>query len=519
MDYRQALLADLPPPRDDEPAGLRQDILDELNDHLACSYRRELLRGVDAGEAGTHVLKRFGDPAAVARRLWFDAMKEKIMLQRALVTTCLIVMLLCVGFVGFAWVQMNRARAAVELARARAEDEAALARARMAQVLADNQATNKAMLGQIDKISDALRHPRSPDWNPVRLKLVAGRADGPPVARAMAHLERFGQPSITRVSDAAGVLDFGSVQPGDYQYQLVVGREGGTEYGSGEINVQPGSETQHTIICPKTPPARVLVSVHCQLPPELEARNVVILAKFVQQSWQSEAGVTWRTEIAVSQEQQKANPGSPETGGRSGSKGRAQSWVGPPSRAILWGPGPERASTEDLSGLYFWTLLGLGAIQQVQDHCLGVLIEIRASDLDVRPDSKQMEVGSYVLSKLIALRPVQSGDVPDGHQRCEVLGLCSRPGWETESVNFLAKAPTKDFDWTRPTPPEGFANLQGLMIAPAYWMDTVFEARLGQANEWTVSLPDGLVEVVRNRLAEDLPSQSKRAVEKPKSKP
>ncbi len=48
MIFNQTLSAELPPPRDDEPPSLRQDILDELADHLACAYRRELLRGADA---------------------------------------------------------------------------------------------------------------------------------------------------------------------------------------------------------------------------------------------------------------------------------------------------------------------------------------------------------------------------------------------------------------------------------------------------------------------------------------
>ena len=47
MDFRDTLLTLLPPPRDDEPASLRQDIIDELADHLACAYNRELLRGAD----------------------------------------------------------------------------------------------------------------------------------------------------------------------------------------------------------------------------------------------------------------------------------------------------------------------------------------------------------------------------------------------------------------------------------------------------------------------------------------
>ena len=37
------LAADLPAPRDDEPPSLRQDILDELADHLDFAIRRERL--------------------------------------------------------------------------------------------------------------------------------------------------------------------------------------------------------------------------------------------------------------------------------------------------------------------------------------------------------------------------------------------------------------------------------------------------------------------------------------------
>ena len=67
MNDFAALSSELPAPRDDEPAGLRQDILDELTDHLACSYNRELLRGAHPGEAHRRAIERFGNPAAVAR--------------------------------------------------------------------------------------------------------------------------------------------------------------------------------------------------------------------------------------------------------------------------------------------------------------------------------------------------------------------------------------------------------------------------------------------------------------------
>ena len=82
MEIVESLNSGLPPYRDDEPPRLRQDIIDELADHLACGLQRELLRGGDPSAARARVLVRFGDPVAVARRLWLDEMRGRIMAQR-----------------------------------------------------------------------------------------------------------------------------------------------------------------------------------------------------------------------------------------------------------------------------------------------------------------------------------------------------------------------------------------------------------------------------------------------------
>ena len=87
---------------------LRQDILDELNDHLVCAYHREILRGVDSSVARRRVLEQFGDPAAVACRLWLDAMRGKIMAQRAVIGTCVLVAAACLALVGIFWQQAAR---------------------------------------------------------------------------------------------------------------------------------------------------------------------------------------------------------------------------------------------------------------------------------------------------------------------------------------------------------------------------------------------------------------------------
>lgn len=76
------VLAGLPAPLDDEPPSVRQDIADELADHLACAYRRELLKTADEDAAQQRVLDRFGNPQRIAYQLWFQALWGRIMLSR-----------------------------------------------------------------------------------------------------------------------------------------------------------------------------------------------------------------------------------------------------------------------------------------------------------------------------------------------------------------------------------------------------------------------------------------------------
>lgn len=76
------VIADLPSPFEDEPPSVRQDIADELADHLACAYRRELLKTADEETAQQRVLDRFGNPRRIAYQLWFQALWGRIMLNR-----------------------------------------------------------------------------------------------------------------------------------------------------------------------------------------------------------------------------------------------------------------------------------------------------------------------------------------------------------------------------------------------------------------------------------------------------
>ena len=103
----------LPPRREDEPASLRQDIVDEILDHLQCGLRRELLvQGGDEASAKERVLDRFGDPREVARKLWYQAMWSQIMSQRIVVGSALFSMLVCTALVGvLIWVMQQQQQA------------------------------------------------------------------------------------------------------------------------------------------------------------------------------------------------------------------------------------------------------------------------------------------------------------------------------------------------------------------------------------------------------------------------
>ncbi len=251
MDFRDSLAADLPAPRDDEPGSLRDDILDELADHLACAYRQEVMRGADAQSARQRVLERFGDPGALARQLWFDAMKGRIMKQRILMVYSIVLTLVCVGLVGMFLMQSVRAQRAAREALAQAVEERH--RAEVAQ---------QQVLQQLQAISKAAESAKSPDWIPVTFKLTQETLDGPPAMGFHASLGKGDQGwnkegAIHRESDDKGIIEFGVVQPGDWEYFVYQGSGGSGDWRtSGKLIIVPETTVNKTIVCPSTTPHR-----------------------------------------------------------------------------------------------------------------------------------------------------------------------------------------------------------------------------------------------------------------------
>jgi hypothetical protein len=478
MDERDAIAGELPAPREDDPPGLRNDIVDELADHLACAYNRERLRGADATEARRRVFERFGDPAAVARRLWFDAVGGKIMAQRVVVAACFVVSLASLTLAGAMWVQSNRAHG--EAARQTAEALRAVA-VQNAQALAGQLELAK----QLRAISDEIKTARTPDWNPVTFRLVEESANGPPAAGFSVTLNDTStsgaggesRPLVyTRVSDATGIVNLGFVRPGTHPFAITKAWDQGKVAISDSLVVEPGTSVKRTFLCPKVPPEVAPVRIRAHWPPDLEREGLVLYLAF-----RLERSLGWNV---VNHRQNDNN------------------WF---VRSALSGP---RAQVTELFGWqhYFWRA-GLKTPVWA-DIPVSQLREIKVPDETLR-----WEEGTYRLTAVFVLRPHASS----GGERLRHFELVASSLQEENDPNGVAlwyvsrvDSPTADEiaaayeQRSRNASAEAFALTREspyVHLDEQFW-DSVaaFEARRAQTNEWRIRLPDELIATVRASL-------------------
>jgi len=246
------LTVDLPAPRDDEPASLRDDIADELRDHLECALRREQLRTSEsttnseprglspwpdtnnASIAHQRVLQRFGDPRSVARKLWFDAMWERIMGQRLLTGLTCVAVLACCVMAALMWQMQNAQR----------------------DMLRESQAQNAKLMEQfqaaIAQLKPAAVSEAPSEWNPLTVNCTFDTDGNPAAAGVKVVLESesdntAGIPTSTQTSGADGAIDFGKVLYG--QYALHYTAPNGMQR-TENISVMPGQAKEVTVVCP-----------------------------------------------------------------------------------------------------------------------------------------------------------------------------------------------------------------------------------------------------------------------------
>lgn len=255
------LTAKLPPPRDDEPESLRRDIIDELADHLQCALHRELLKGsagapVEAGAseaaARDRVLWHFGNPAHLARRLWWDAMQEIIMSQRILLAASIVAAsaasIVCV----LAWQAFGSLRdhQSAVMAQQQAANERIVEQ--LATLLDRQQTANGDLLSALVE-RPAASPAAETGWQHLRIRVVDDQGAPQQLSVTVQGTAMAGGELSESVgTDAEGVADFGQLPPGEYRatcYLSDLGLSSSTKFLLG-----PGRTSDVDILCPSGPP-------------------------------------------------------------------------------------------------------------------------------------------------------------------------------------------------------------------------------------------------------------------------
>jgi hypothetical protein len=254
---------DFPPERDDEPSSLRQDIIDELSDHFACALNRELLKNPDAQSAKQRVINQFGDPIKIARQLWLDAMKEKIMSQRIMTGISAVMAVCCIAVVGIAWSMMKQNESLnlkmLEQMAAMGNRPQPAARELDSQFLNQLEVMIQKQVSQADSSSGAL--------NSITFQLVQEEKDGKPAVGFSGTLSKIGGAiedfKVNAVSDVKGKLEFGRLPWGRYQMTLLA--PWNEKWSVQTFSTLPGRKYEETIVCPAAVPGKVPCAISGRL--------------------------------------------------------------------------------------------------------------------------------------------------------------------------------------------------------------------------------------------------------------
>jgi hypothetical protein len=487
MDFRDALSAGLPSPRDDEPGGLRDDIVDELADHLACAYRRELLRGTDGATARRRVVEKFGDPAAVARRLWLDAMWGSIMTQRVLVACCVLLSAVSLAMAFMMWNQSVHAQRLVERERALAE-----------RMRYEAEIAQKKMLEQLSEISKANARSQSSGWTPVTFKLTQETPDGPPVVGYHLRLGRATGGSskpdaIQRDSDELGMADFGVVQPGDWEFTLHRDLEPGKAWSArGTMNVKLESSIDKTIICPKVPADDLDVKFHIIKPKDFDDRDLKIIAGFEHQGFTFQPPIHWQLQSY------SFTPGFAYNAPSTYLVGEAEG-VG----IVL----------RDPHQVKFWAFLDGSVSGRVQADPVKAPAflsspHLFADVLDPRSENgrklgpKGWMPGTYRMTQLVIGRPSKYQRATFPGQRFDVMSFAYNQN-QRLVVSKLEAPPGYPSGRQDRTPNFGQLELDNPLDIDRLLPEDqrLFQAESARPNDWTIRIPDELVKACREKLA------------------
>lgn len=402
------------------------------------------------------------------------------MAQRLLIATCLFLMLASIGLVGFVSHQSNQAlRASADANRQLAERFAnaeASNQARMAELLRRSELTGAELLKQLQAMARPAESPRAPDWIPVSFKLTRETVDGPPATgyQVVLHKGSGGlfERGIRRESDSTGLVDFGVVQPGDWEYELSAPYdEQHTWTCTGTLNVLPGTKVAKTIICPNLRPEPSRVKLRVALPPDLDGKNLSVIATFVQKPVEYQPSLKWKVIDSF-----------------------GSGW----SRTVLCVPGIKQSVINGATGLKFWNISG--------DGSKTVFVDIDRNCIRSPSDTVVVTPGDFLLRRVIVLRLVARKNTAVERERFETLAY-------TRAPNVANDADVADEVYEYPYGPDSglfSGSISGglksckcsVNIAPQFWrqLEGRFVVRPGQSNDWMLPLSEELLNTARQEL-------------------
>jgi hypothetical protein len=405
------------------------------------------------------------------------------MWQRVLVAACLILTLTSMSASALVWHQSSRALSAAADATHRVAGAQAADQAKIAKLLAQSESTIAEILKQLQTMAKGVQPPQSLELIPVTFKLTLETLDGPPAVGYEVSLEKGSgslfDRGINRESDSSGLVDFGVIHPGNWEFAISKSRDDQHEWKcSGNISVMPGDKFVKTIVCPREPPLQSLVRLRVQWPPDLADKNLSMAASFVQGPTTVQASLNWKVVNSIGGER---------------------------SLKILWCPGSVQSELGGATKLDLWhrydasNPFGAKRIDGVQR----ILGDIHSQVARSKSDEVAIEEGCFLLRELVVLRPYGGQNAAVKRDRLEVLAHTGA----TETSEFGVTTYTTDADdgngpLGSPWPLHDF---NGRVAVPrSYWrqLEGHFLVRSGQVNEWPLPLPDELTSFVRERLGD-----------------
>ncbi|MEM6259843.1 MAG: hypothetical protein AAGI37_16330 [Planctomycetota bacterium] len=195
-------------------ASLRRDIADELTDHLVLSAKAEQLSGANEPTSQQAALDHFGNPDMLAKRLYFDAIKGRIIRQNIRSGALVVLTVAGVGLGVSAFLTIRTGQA---------------------DMLGAMQANRDALVEGLAALQPAPAEPRvaqapgSAEWRKVRVELVDrdGRliaTEGYRCSITGALIDRGEETTLSEGYPAESPLTFGPVRVGKHEVKVYTPR-------------------------------------------------------------------------------------------------------------------------------------------------------------------------------------------------------------------------------------------------------------------------------------------------------